>query len=111
MGAGSFSGHDGRQRDDELLGNGEASNPQGLGVHVRIGVGVAANGEVEHLVEKCLAGVGTLPLDPSQAVRHGREIEARSASSCCDKPVRVRAARKMPPVISTIVMLKFFARR
>jgi hypothetical protein len=29
----------------------------------------------------------------------------------CDKPVRTRAARNMPPVISTIVMLRFFARR
>jgi hypothetical protein len=33
--------------------------------------------------------------------RLGREIEARSASSCCERPVRLRAARNMPPVIST----------
>src|SRR5262245_12134517 len=55
--------------------------------------------------------LGTLPVDPSQAVRQGREIEARSASSCCDRPVRLRAARNMPPVISTIVMSGLFARR
>src|SRR5262249_6662859 len=55
--------------------------------------------------------LGTLPLEPSQAVRQEREIEARSASSCCDRPVRLRAARNMPPVISTIVMLRLFARR
>src|SRR5262249_6824322 len=55
--------------------------------------------------------LGTLPLEPSQAVRQGREIEARSASSCCDRPVRLRAARNMPPVISTIVMLRLFAPR
>src|SRR5262249_24024603 len=55
--------------------------------------------------------LGTLPLDPSQAVRQGREIEARSASSCCERPVRLRAARSMPPVISTIVMSRLFARR
>src|SRR5215468_2852559 len=36
--------------------------------------------------------LGTLPLEPSQAVRQGREIEARSASSCCETPVR-RALR------------------
>jgi hypothetical protein len=50
--------------------------------------------------------LGTLPLEPSQAVRQGRGIEARPASSCCDSPVRLRAARNMPPVISTIVMLR-----
>src|SRR5262249_49860794 len=33
------------------------------------------------------------------------------ASSCCERPVRLRAARDMPPVISTIVMLRLFARR
>src|SRR5262245_5735882 len=55
--------------------------------------------------------LGTLPLDPSQAVRQGREIEARSASSCCERPVILRAARSMPPVISTIVMSRLFARR
>jgi hypothetical protein len=55
--------------------------------------------------------LGTLPLEPSQAVRQGREIEAWPASSCCDSPVTLRAARNMPPVISTIVMLRFFARR
>src|SRR5262249_22342747 len=55
--------------------------------------------------------LGTLPLDPSQAVRQGPEIETRSASSCCDRPVRLRAAHNMPPVISTIVMLRFFVRR
>src|SRR5262249_18602314 len=55
--------------------------------------------------------LGTLPLDPSQAVRQGREIEARSASSCCERPVRLRAARNMPPVISTIVMLRCLAQR
>src|SRR5262245_22369554 len=55
--------------------------------------------------------LGTLPLEPSQAVRQGREIEARSASSCCERPVRLCAARSMPPVISTIVMLRLFARR
>jgi hypothetical protein len=54
---------------------------------------------------------GMLPLDPSRAVRQGREIEARSASSYCDKPVRLRAARNMLPVIATIVMLRFFGRR
>jgi hypothetical protein len=53
----------------------------------------------------------TLPLDPSQAVNQGREIEARSASSCCERPARLRAARSIPPVISTIVMLRLFARR
>ena len=36
--------------------------------------------------------LGTPPLEPSQAVRQGREIEARSASSCCETPVR-RALR------------------
>src|SRR5262249_15329366 len=50
-------------------------------------------------------------LDPSHAVRQGREIDARSARSCCERPVRLRAARNMPPVISTIVMLRFLARR
>src|SRR5262249_28447921 len=55
--------------------------------------------------------LGTLPLEPSQAVRQGREIEARSASSCCERPVRLRAARNMPPVISTIVMLRLLVRR
>jgi len=55
--------------------------------------------------------LGTLPLDPSQAVRQGREIEARSASSCCERPVRLRAARNMLPVISTIVMFRLFAWR
>jgi hypothetical protein len=55
--------------------------------------------------------LGTLPLDPSHVVRHGREIAARSASSCCERPVRLRAARSMPPVISTIVMSGFLARR
>jgi hypothetical protein len=29
----------------------------------------------------------------------------------CERPARLRAARNMPPVISTIVMLRFFARR
>jgi hypothetical protein len=55
--------------------------------------------------------LGTLPLEPSQAVRQGREIEARSATSCCERSVRLRAARNMPPVISTIVMSRLFARR
>jgi hypothetical protein len=36
---------------------------------------------------------------------------ARSASSRCERPGRLRAARNMPPVISTIVMSRFFARR
>src|SRR5215831_2729827 len=43
-------------------------------------------------------------LEPSHAVKHRREIAARPASSCCDRPARLRAARNMPPVISTIVM-------
>src|SRR5262245_48015093 len=47
----------------------------------------------------------------SQAVRQGREIEARSASSCCERPVRLRAARNMQPVISTIVISRFFTWR
>jgi hypothetical protein len=47
----------------------------------------------------------------SQAVRLGREIEARSASSSCERPVRLRATRNMPPVIRTIVMSGLFARR
>ena len=47
----------------------------------------------------------------SQAVRQGREIEARSASSCCERPVRLRAVRNMQPVISTIVRSRFFTRR
>jgi hypothetical protein len=38
-------------------------------------------------------------------------FKARSASSCCERSVRLRAARNMPPVISTIVMLRLFARR
>src|SRR5262249_57220223 len=54
---------------------------------------------------------GAPPVDTSHAVRQGREIDARSASSCCERPVRLRAARNMPPVISTIVMLRFLARR
>jgi hypothetical protein len=36
---------------------------------------------------------------------------ALSASSRCERPGRLRAARNMPPVISTIVMSRFFARR
>src|SRR5437660_7799255 len=56
-------------------------------------------------------GLGTLALEPSQAVRQGREIEARSASSCCERPVRLRAARNILPVISTIVMSRYFTRR
>jgi hypothetical protein len=56
-------------------------------------------------------GIGISASDPSHVVRHGREIAARSASSCCERPVRLRAARNMPPVISPIVMLRFFARR
>src|SRR5262245_17712799 len=49
-------------------------------------------------------GIGHAAAHSSQAVRQGREIEARSASSCCDRPVRLRAPRSMPPVVSTIVM-------
>ena len=70
----------------------------------------ASSAETTRCRARALA-LGTLPLEPSQAVRQGREIEARSASSCCERPVRLRAARNMPPVISTIVMLQFFARR
>src|SRR5262249_28306482 len=70
----------------------------------------ARSAETTRCSPRALA-LGTLPLDPSQAVRQGREIEARSASSCCERPVRLRAARNMPPVISTIVMLRLFARR
>src|SRR5262249_19098540 len=70
----------------------------------------ASSAETTRCRARALA-LGTLPLDPSQAVKHGREIEARSASSCCERPVRLRAARNMPPVISTIVMLRLFARR
>ena len=70
----------------------------------------ASSAETTRCRARALA-LGTLPLDPSQAVRQGREIEARSASSCCERPVRLRAARNMPPVISTIVMLRLFARR
>src|SRR5215471_13361883 len=70
----------------------------------------ASSAEITRCRARALA-LGTLPLDPSQAVRQGREIEARSASSCCERPVRLRAARNMPPVISTIVMLRLFARR
>src|SRR5262245_43551771 len=43
--------------------------------------------------------LGTLLLEFSQVVREGREMWARSAISCCDKPVRLRAARNMQPVI------------
>jgi hypothetical protein len=50
--------------------------------------------------------LGTLSLEPSHVVRQGRVIEARSASSCCERPVRPRAARNIPPVISTIVMFE-----
>src|SRR5262245_50528585 len=70
----------------------------------------ASSAETTRCSARALA-LGTLPLDPSQAVRQGREIDARSASSCCDRPVRLRAARNMPPVISTIVMSELFARR
>src|SRR5215510_13564745 len=70
----------------------------------------ASSAERTRFKARALA-LGTLPLEPSQAVRQGREIEARSASSCCERPVRLRAARNMPPVISTIVMLRLFARR
>src|SRR5262249_16587434 len=70
----------------------------------------ASSAETTRCRARALA-LGTLPLDPSQAVRQGREIEARSASSCCERPVRLRAARNMPPVISTIVMLRLLARR
>src|SRR5262245_18008597 len=70
----------------------------------------ASSAETTRCRARALA-LGTLPLDPSQAVRQGREIEARSASSCCERPVRLRAARNMPPVISTIVMLRLFAQR
>src|SRR5262249_19473728 len=70
----------------------------------------ASSAETTRCRARALA-LGTLPLDPSHAVRQGREIEARSASSCCERPVRLRAARNMPPVISTIVMLGLFARR
>src|SRR5262249_62270741 len=55
--------------------------------------------------------LGMLPLEPSQVVRLGREIAARSATSCCESPARLRAARSIPPVIRTSVMLGFFARR
>jgi hypothetical protein len=47
----------------------------------------------------------------SQVVKLGREIEARSANSCWVKPVRLRAARNIPPVISTIVMSRLWAQR
>jgi hypothetical protein len=70
----------------------------------------ASSAETTRCRARALA-LGTLPLDPSQAVRQGRDIEARSASSFCERPVRLRAARNMPPVISTIVMLRLFARR
>src|SRR6516162_10090846 len=70
----------------------------------------ASSAETTRCRARALA-LGTLPLEPSQAVRQGREIEARSASSCCERRVRLRAARSMPPVISTIVMLRLFARR
>src|SRR5262245_22968340 len=74
----------------------------------------ASSAETARCRARALA-LGTLPLDPSQAVsqavRQGREIEARAASSCCERPVRLRAARNMPPVISTIVMLRLFAGR
>src|SRR5262245_46761846 len=70
----------------------------------------ASSTETPRCKARALA-LGTLPLDPSQAVRLGREIEARSSSSCCERPVRLRAARNMPPVISTIVMLRLFAQR
>src|SRR5262249_15721989 len=53
--------------------------------------------------ERTLA-LGTLLLEFSQVVREGREMRARSAISCCDKPARLRAARNMLPVISMIVM-------
>src|SRR5262245_65483753 len=70
----------------------------------------ASSAETTRCRARALA-LGTLPLDPSHAARQGREIEARSASSCCERPVRLRAARNMPSVISTIVMLGLFARR
>ena len=40
-----------------------------------------------------------------------REARTRDRGACCERPVRLRAARSMPPVISTIVMLRLFARR
>jgi len=42
---------------------------------------------------------------------HAQTRRKHSASSCCERPVRLRAARSMPPVISTIVMWRLFARR
>jgi hypothetical protein len=80
-------------------------------MHSAVAEADALSAETTRCRARALA-LGTLPLDPSQAVRQGREIDARSASSCCDRPVRLRAARNMPPpVISTIVMLRLFARR
>src|SRR5262249_2647358 len=78
----------------------------------RAAVGVASRRSDAAARSNALAlALGMLPLEPSHVVRLGREIEARSASSCCERPVRLRAARNMPPVISTIVMLRLFARR
>ena len=70
----------------------------------------ASSAETTRCRARVLA-LGTLALEPSQAVRQGREIEARSASSCCERPVRLRAARNILPVISTIVMSRYFTRR
>jgi predicted ATPase len=53
------------------------------------------------------AGVSSIP----PIAGWWRQRPVRSASSCCERPVRLRAARNMPPVISTIVMLRLFAWR
>jgi hypothetical protein len=38
-------------------------------------------------------------------------MSGKCSSSRCERPGRLRAARNMPPVISTIVLSRFFARR
>src|SRR5262249_9630487 len=45
----------------------------------------ASSAETTRCSARALA-LGTLPLDPSQAVKQGREIEARPPSSCSHRP-------------------------
>src|SRR5262249_17103494 len=53
----------------------------------------ASSAERTRFKARALA-LGTLPLEPSQAVRQGREIEARSASSCvCQASETARCAQ------------------
>src|SRR6266540_4141782 len=89
--------------------------PRGLGVEENSqGAETRARRRLEKVTQEppgSLVGIGISASDPSHAVTAVREIAARSASSCCERPVRLRAARSMPPVISTIVMSGFLAQR